>query len=101
MLGFMAAMDWAGVVAMCGSSRVTADELARVIREYGCTPCLPPDNYAEFVTVDQYLDGSEAGFFIVAPLWTVEEGRSDLSVEVTACWRGGQFALHLHDLHVL
>jgi hypothetical protein len=35
------------------------------------------------------------------PLWTREEGRSDLSVEITLIAQNGDFRIELDDIHVL
>jgi hypothetical protein len=38
---------------------------------------------------------------IAMPLWTHEEGRSDLTMEMTIIEKANGFAIELDDLHVL
>lgn len=49
------------------------------------------------------IDGSEPqAYSVVAPLWTQEEGRSDLSLELTLVDRfSGAYDVEVDSLHVL
>lgn len=60
--------------------RVNAADLDRVIAKYGATLVRPPDNFIDLSDVFPLSDGS--GVVIDIPLWTQEEGRSDLTISV-------------------
>jgi hypothetical protein len=52
--------------------------------------------------VDVYDQGEHADSLALdVPLWTSEEGRSDLTLSLTATKRGGDYELEIDDLHVL
>jgi hypothetical protein len=38
---------------------------------------------------------------VVMPLWSEEEGRSDLSIELTIIKYGNNFVFEIDDLHIL
>jgi hypothetical protein len=40
-------------------------------------------------------------WFVVMPLWSQEEGRSDLSIELTVMKHGDSFVFEIDNLHVL
>jgi len=81
------------------AGRLTAAELRRAVADYGrsLTP-LP----AEF-PVDAYeIDGSPDSWAVDLPLWTTEEGQSDLTLQVTVqATDAGGVSLSVDDLHVL
>jgi len=60
--------------------RTTAPDLKRVILEYGKTLTLPPENFLEVADIFELDD--ECAILIDIPLWTQEEGRSDLVISV-------------------
>ena len=82
--------DLAGVVGRCVCSRLSTQDLSRVIREYGRTPAPPPgDAYADLDAVP-IRGASPPAWSVRAPLWTVEEGRSDLTLELTVSIKAGE-----------
>ena len=83
------------------AGRLTAHEFAREIEEYGRTLVSLPDQAFELVDVYP-LREQRFAWAIDVPLWTREEGRSDLTLSVTARQRGPeQVEIEVDDLHVL
>ena len=74
------AQDFGLLEADGRAGSVRADDMRRVISEYGRTLVTPPADWAEYV--DQYIfdDGTGIGYDV--PLWTAEEGESDLKLIV-------------------
>ena len=80
------------------AGRHTADELEQAVREYGRTLVALPEEAWGLVNVYRLEDG--AGVALEVPLWTAEEGRSDLTLSVTLSERDGVVAIEIDDLHV-
>jgi hypothetical protein len=82
------------------AGRLTAEELERAIRDYGrALVPLPPDAMRK---ADVYPIEDVAGELAVdIPLWTKEEGRSDLTLSLTVVERAGGVTISIDDLHVL
>jgi hypothetical protein len=81
------------------AGRLTAEQLERAVREYGRTLVALPEEVWALVQVYRLEDGS--GVVLEVPLWTTEEGRSDLTLSLTAYDRDGAVAIEIDDLHVL
>lgn len=62
--------------------RLTASEMESAITTYGRTLVTPAENWWSTVEITPIDAGEQQAFHVVAPLWTREEGRSDLSVEL-------------------
>ena len=64
------------------SGRLTAEELARALDDYGRTLVDVPDDGWELA--DSYeIEGRPGAWAIDLPLWTKEEGRSDLTLSLS------------------
>jgi hypothetical protein len=91
--------DYAGICARHANGRVSEADMARVVREYGCTlMAVPEDGWA---LVDVYVSSRDPDHATVdVPLWTMEEGRSDLTLSLTARRAGDGFEVAMSDLYV-
>lgn len=69
------------------------------ISEYGNTLVLPPVSFVEKIDVYEYKDGS--GLALDVPLWTEEEGMSDLTLSLELIFDETKAKLQMTDLHVL
>jgi hypothetical protein len=82
------------------SGRVGGDGLRRSITEYGRTLVSLPDEALDLAEAGQ-VAGKLGVWWIVVPMWTAEEGRSDLSLELAARPTQDGHRLEVTDLHVL
>ncbi len=107
MMGFLAQHDYAGMVAHCFRSRLTAADIESAVHDYGRTIIEPPDeayDYADTIAIEAADDST---YSVNMPVWTAEEGRSDLTLQLTVGWRQATpdkpYTIHidLDDLHVL
>lgn len=93
--------DFATVEAVTRGRRLSSDELGRAVREYGRLLVLPPAEWWRTVTMTP-LVGSPTSVHLAAPLWTAEEGRSDLTLELRMVESiPGVFDAEILDLRVL
>jgi hypothetical protein len=90
--------DFAALEADGRIGRLSRDELTDAIAAYGRT--LVPKLNLE--TVEVYAADRDASRFAIdIPLWTREEGRSDLTLSLTVTDSGGTVSVEIDDLHVL
>lgn len=82
------------------SGRVGAEALQRSVSDYGRTLTALPDEAFDLVESGA-VDARPGEWWIVVPLWTVEEGPSDLSLELAALHTSDGHRLEVTDLHVL
>jgi hypothetical protein len=80
LLNALAEHDYAKIKRNNWFGRTVPEDIQRVISEYGCTLTPPPDNFFDLADYTSYSDGK--GGLIELPLWTKEEGRSDLEVSI-------------------
>ena len=82
--------DFENVIAQCSTSRLSADDLQSVFKDYGRSFIRPPENAYENLDAVAIQNATTATWSVRAPLWSQEEGRSDLTVELTICDTGEQ-----------
>lgn len=73
--------DWAFVARKLQDSPTSVAAMKAVLAEYGRTLVFAPDDLEEYLDVIETGDGT---LDVRAPLWTAEEGRSDLELRLTA-----------------
>ncbi len=82
------------------SGRLSADELQEALREYGRTIITLPDEALNLADVHS-VAGQRTRWAVDVPLWTAEEGRSDLTLSLTISESRDGVRLEIDDLHVL
>lgn len=93
--------EYSGAINRCDASRLTAEEVREVVLDYGRTLTVPPADAYKELDVVRISDPSRQAWSVRAPLWTKEEGRSDLTLELTVVLDGDRTGIELNDLHVL
>ena len=98
----LVARDYETAAAMTRGRRLSAADLERAISEYGQTLVrLPPEALEDF-EIYQVQDTEPPTFELVVDLWTREEGRSDLTLELELVDRfNGAYEVSIQSLHVL
>jgi hypothetical protein len=81
--------------------RLNAKEMATAVADYGKKLILPPDSGFKLMDVVEVKNAQPKKWSITMPLWTQEEGRSDLTAEITVIELQNGFAIELDDVHVL
>lgn len=95
--------DFNAVAATSGHSRLTAAQIEEAIRSYGRTLVIPPSDALEDLDVVRVMGASEPTWSVRFDLWTLEDGRSDLSLECTICRRlqSAGATIEIDGIHVL
>ena len=92
---------YAEVEALTNGNRLKEADMAKAIGDYGRHLVLPPDSAFALMDVVEVRDATPRQWSVTMPLWTREEGRSDLSIAVTLIARERGFTVELDDIHVL
>jgi hypothetical protein len=82
-------------------TRLSAGDMAEAVRQYGRVLVSPPEEAYESLDVIQVRNALPPRWSVRVNLWTAEEGRSDLSLELTVTESGGGYAVEIDDIHVL
>jgi hypothetical protein len=89
--------------ALSGGRRLSAAELEQAVRDYGRELTNEPGGKCSWrERVEIRSPENREGWSLYVDLWTVEEGRSDLTLELTV-WESadGGLEVEIDDLHVL
>jgi len=82
-------------------TRLSAADMANVVREYGRVLVKPPEEAHEDLDVVEIRNASPPQWSVRMSLWTAEEGRSDLSLELTVTENEHGYEVAIDDIHVL
>ena len=94
--------DYEELERMSGGVRLSAEEMAGAVRAYGRTLVALPDEGFDNLDVVELEDARPRAWSVHVDLWTAEEGRSDLTLELTLRERGGDdYEVEIDDIHVL
>jgi hypothetical protein len=89
------------LIQRCAKSRLTSEDVQSAIREYGRKIIEPPVNAYQSLDVVPIRNAAVPTWSVRVPLWTEEEGRSDLTLEMTISLAHDHPVIELDDLHVL
>jgi hypothetical protein len=94
--------DFDTLIRMDQGGRVSAAALERTIADYGRTLVSPPHEWWSTVTITPVHRDGTPTLHAAVPLWTTEEGRSDLTLELEMTEIAPEtYETALLDLHVL
>jgi hypothetical protein len=90
------------VVAMTRGERLTAGEIGRAVSDHGRNLAPLPDDAEPTLDVVEIEGSDPPRYSVIVPLWTLEEGRSDLSLELELTEIAPTaYSTALLDIHVL
>ena len=96
----LVAREYDRVVQITGGFHLSSEDMARAVKDYGRTlQTLPADAY-DRLDVIQVRNVSVPTWSVRVDLWSEEEGRSDLSAEMTVIQDGDSMRVELDDIHV-
>ena len=101
LISLLIAEKYAEVEALTGGVRLPAEQIRDAIEQYGRTLRQPPSEAYERMDVVEVQGSAYPQWSITIPLWTKEEGSSDLSLSITIVAKPTGFATELDDIHVL
>ncbi len=94
--------NFQAIIERAAKSRLSVQEFERIITDYNATFVVPPLEYDDDHLVIFDVDSEESNRWMVdAPLWSKEEGLSDLTLTLTVIKKGDRLEVEIDDLHVL
>jgi hypothetical protein len=101
-VGLLVKGDYKAVEHLSNGCRLKAEEIAESISDYGETLTMPPDEEFNSLDVVQHTDKYQKGWSVYVDLWTVESGKSDLTLELTLKENEKQtYHVEIDNIHVL
>jgi hypothetical protein len=88
--------DYDAIEKVSNGVRLSATEIKQAVDQYGRSLEMPPED-SELDIVE--IEGGK-GWSVRCDLWTKEEGRSDLTLELTIV-NENNFRVEVDDIHVL
>jgi hypothetical protein len=93
--------NYDGVEKLSNGIRLNAEQIRDAIKEYGRTVLPFPQAELKLVDVIEVINSMPKKWSVVVPFWTQEEGRSDLSLELTCIDEEGNLRVEVDNIHVL
>ncbi|HEX5410014.1 MAG TPA: hypothetical protein VFW89_09625 [Gemmatimonadaceae bacterium] len=101
-MNLLAQRDYRGLENLTQGIRMSANDIDRVIRAYGRHVILPPEEAYSGLTAIEILVPPPGRWSVDMPLWTEEEGESDLTVELRITLQHDSWVkVTVDDIHVL
>jgi len=99
----LVASDFAAVEHLTGGIRLPREAIEQAIRDYGGELVMPPEIAFTNLDVIEVGAADPPRLSIRFDLWTISEGRSDLTLELTLVddSGNGQWRAELDNIHVL
>jgi hypothetical protein len=92
---------YAEVALLTKGIRLSTADLERAISTYGRTLIPIPNDGYRLMEVTAVAPSSPPCWHVALPLWTKEEGRSDLTLEMTFRKDEVEIEIEVDDIHVL
>ena len=99
----LAAQDYQQISMLTAGIRLSEEEIGKAVSAYDRTLIAPPERAFDLLNIIEIKTQKFVGvrqWAVVMPLWTKEEGRSDLSMELTV-FESDPVRVELDDIHVL
>lgn len=94
--------DYEGLEHLTNGNRLTAAEMADGVTEYGGSLVLPPDSAFDSIDIVEVAGATPREWDARMSLWTAEEGKSDLTLELTLRdSEEDQYHVQIDNIHVL
>ena len=93
--------DYQRLASLTEGHRLSADEMRQAITRYNRTLIVPPEEAYGEIDAIQVQNSGPPSWSVRMPLWTEEEGRSDLTLELTMTELTDGFIIEIDDIHVL
>lgn len=101
LMGHLVRGDYAAVETLTAGQRLSADQIEHAIAEYGRRLVAPPSDISPRSIVETEASNPDR-WSVYVDLWTEEEGRSDLTLELTLTESSREtYDVQIDNIHVL
>jgi hypothetical protein len=102
LLQWLVAGEFSSIEKYTHGVRLSASLLEQAVHSYGRTLVMPPQSALEYLDVVEIENSDPRAWSVRVDLWTIEEGRSDLSLECMLIDRpDAMLTAEIDNLHVL
>lgn len=102
LVSLLATAQYESIYALVPSSRVSPAHMRAAVEQYGRTLVTMPGGAQELIDYVPVRNADPPAWSVVVPLFTLEEGRSDLSLELQMTrLSDGSYQVEVDDIHVL
>ena len=102
LIELLVAGDYSGLEETSRGRRLTAGQLRQAVEDYGQELQMPPEAVFDDLDVNEIEGSIPRSWWTSVDLWNVEEGRSDLTLEIRLTETGGNiYDIEIENLHVL
>ena len=91
-------------LALLTRNNYPVEDIQFAMEAYDATACEPPESFASRIDTIEIEGSTPAAWSVIFPIWTIEEGESDLSMNITCIARAtedGSFQFDLNGIYVL
>ena len=89
------------IAGITQEQRLDAQSIEKAISDYGRQLEMPPEKEFDLLDVVKVENAERPQFSVRMQLWTMEEGRSDLSLELALTKKNDDYLVEVDDIHVL
>lgn len=100
-VSLLVAMDYQAIERLTRGQRLSAQGIREAIEEYGRRLVMPPPEKLQDLDVIEVENVVPRQWSVRVDLWTQEEGRSDLSLELTLMEADEDFDVEIDNIHVM
>ena len=101
-IALLAAKKYVELQRLSGGVRLLSVQIESAVRNYGRTVVPLPNDALSLIDYVAVKNSHPSAWSVYVPLFTQEEGRSDLSIDLTLIEsESGSFSIELNDLRVL
>ena len=93
--------DFDGIERLTGGIRLSAKDMRTAVQNYGRTLILPPEGMEKGLSIEEIENAVPRAWAVDCDLWTKEEGRSDLTLQLTLIANDSELRVEVDGLHVL
>jgi hypothetical protein len=98
---FLIAEHYQGIIRLTNGAGMNANEITEAIQTYDRKlVTLPPEAF-DLMDIVEVKNANPKQWSVWIPLWTKEEGRSDLTLQLTITQGDNGFNVEVDDIHVL
>jgi len=102
MVNFLVNGDYKSVERISKGCRLTEQEIADAVSDYGETFIMPPDAAFDNLDIIKQDSENQRSWSVNVDLWTNESGKSDLTLELTLIDSGKQICdVEINGIHAL
>jgi hypothetical protein len=97
----LVAGDYDELERMTCGKRLKSHDIATAVKNYGRTLIEPPFDASDSIDAVEIKNIVPPAWSVRVSLWSVEEGRTDLTVELTVKQKESGYEMELDNIHVL